>query len=126
MKLKHLFIFNAVATVIFGIGSILIPQTLIAMFGDSLTPAGTLMMRYGGAWLIGLGLLAWLARYANDSDARRAIVMASLVCYGIAFIIALLAQFNAVLNAFGWGTVALNLVLALGYAYFQFVKPDTA
>jgi hypothetical protein len=123
MKLNYLFIFNAIATVIFGIGSILMPQTLITLFGGSLTPAGTLMMRYGGAWLIGLGLLAWFARNAAESEARKAIILASLICYGIAFIVALLAQFNSVLNGFGWGTVALNLVLALGYGYFQFVKP---
>lgn len=76
------------------------------------------MMQYGGVWLIGLGLLAWFARNAATSEARKAIISASLVCYGIAFVMALLALFAAVLNAFGWGTVLLNLVLALGYGYF--------
>ena len=123
MKLKYLFIFNAIATIMFGIGSVLIPQTLVTIFGSTLNPAGVLMMQYGGVWLIGLGLLAWFARNANDSQARKAIILAFLICYSIAFIVALLAQLNTVLNAFGWGTVGLNLVLALGYGYFQFAKP---
>lgn len=123
MKLKYLFIFNALATIIFGIGSVLMPQTLVTLFGSTLNPAGVLMMQYGGVWLIGLGLLAWLARNAAESEARKAVILAFMVCYGIAFIVALLAQLNAVLNAFGWGTVALNLVLALGYGYFQFANP---
>jgi hypothetical protein len=123
MKLKTLFIFNAVATILFGIGSVLAPFTLVILFGSTLNPAGALMMQYGGTWLIGIGLLAWFARNSADSEARRAIVLAFLICYGIAFIVALLAQLNNVLNAFGWGTVALNLVLALGYGYFQFAKP---
>jgi len=123
MKLKYLFIFNAFATIIFGIGSVLIPQTLVTLFGSTLNPAGVLMMQYGGVWLIGLGLLAWLARNAAESEARKAIILAFMICYGVAFIVALLAQLNAVLNAFGWGTVDLNLVLALGYGYFQFAKP---
>jgi len=126
MKLKYLFIFNAVATIIFGIGSVLIPQTLVTLFGSTLNPAGVLMMQYGGVWLIGLGLLAWLVRNAAESEARKAVILAFMVCYGIAFIVALLAQLNAVLNAFGWGTVGLNLVLALGYGYFQFAKPGAA
>jgi len=124
MKLKSLFIFNAIATIIFGIGSVLAPQTLVSLFGATLNPAGVLMMRYGGAWLIGIGLLAWFARNAADSEARRAIVLAFLICYSIAFIVALLAQLAAVLNALGWATVALNLLLALGYGYFQFAKPQ--
>ena len=126
MKLKSLFIFNAIATIIFGIGSVLAPQALISLLGATLNPAGVLMMQYGGAWLIGIGLLAWFARNAADSEARRAIVLAFLICYSIAFIVALLAQLADVLNALGWGTVALNLVLALGYGYFQFAKLDTA
>ena len=126
MKLKYLFTFNAIATIVFGVGSVLMPQTLMSLFGSTLNPAGALMMQYGGVWLIGLGLLAWFARNTDDSQARNAIILASLICYGIAFIVALIAQLGAVLNAFGWGTVILNLVLALGYGYFQFVKPETA
>jgi len=122
MKLKSLFIFNAIATIIFGVGSVLAPQALVSLFGATLNPAGALMMQYGGAWLIGIGLLAWFVRNTADSEARQAIVLAFLICYSIAFIVALLAQLAAVLNALGWGTVALNLLLALGYGYFQFAK----
>jgi hypothetical protein len=122
MKLKSLFVFNAIATIIFGVGSVLAPQAFVSLFGATLNPAGALMMQYGGAWLIGIGLLAWFVRNTADSEARQAIVLAFLICYSIAFIVALLAQLAAVLNALGWGTVALNLLLALGYGYFQFAK----
>ncbi|MGB6422824.1 MAG: hypothetical protein WBF05_13400 [Anaerolineales bacterium] len=122
MKLKSLFVFNAITAIIFGVGSVLAPQMIVSLFGATLNPAGMLMMRYGGAWLIGIGLLAWFARNAADSEARRAIILAFLICYSIAFIVALISQLAAVLNAFGWGTVALNLLLALGYGYFQFAK----
>ena len=126
MKLKYLFILNAVATLIFGVGSVLAPKPLVTLFGATLNPAGALMMQYSGAWLIGIGLLAWFARNAADSEARRAIILAFLICYSIAFIVALIAQLGSVLNVLGWGTVALNLVLALGYGYYQFTKPETA
>ena len=122
MKLKSLFVFNAITAIIFGVGSVLAPQMIVSLFGATLNPAGMLMMRYGGAWLIGIGLLAWFTRNAADSEARRAIVLAFLICYSIAFIVALISQLAAVLNAFGWGTFALNLLLTLGYGYFQFAK----
>ena len=122
MKLKSLFVFNAITAIIFGVGSVLTPQMIVSLFGATLNPAGMLMMRYGGAWLIGIGLLAWFVRNAVDSEDRRAIVLAFLICYSIAFIVALISQLTAVLNAFGWGTVALNLLLALGYGNFQFAK----
>jgi hypothetical protein len=123
MKLKALFIFNAVATVLFGTGSVLAPQALVSLFGSTLNPAGELMMRYGGVWLVGLGLLAWFCRNTPASQARQAVVQAYTVCYSLAFVVALLAQLAKVLNYLGWGTVALNLVLAVGYAYFLF-RPE--
>ena len=122
MKLKSLFIFNAITVIIFGVGSVLAPQVFVSLFGATLNPAGMLMMQYGGAWLIGIGLLAWFARNAADSEARRAIVLAFMICYSIAFVLALLSQLAGVLNALGWGTVVLNLLLAIGYGYFQFAK----
>lgn len=125
MKLMRLFIFTAIATISFGAGSVFAPQALVSLFGASLNAAGILMMQYGGVWLIGIGLLAWFARNAADSEARRAIILAFLICYSIAFIVALIGQIGNVLNAFGWGTVALNLALAVGYGYFQLKKPET-
>lgn len=123
MKLKTLFTFNAVTTMLFGTGSILAPQALVSLFGSTLNPAGELMMRYGGVWLVGLGLLAWFCRNAAASQTRQAVIQAFTVCYSLAFVVALLAQLANVLNYLGWGTVALNLVLAVGYAYFL-VKPE--
>jgi predicted exporter len=68
-------------------------------------------------------LLAWFCRNTPASQARQAVVQAYTVCYSLAFVVALLAQLAKVLNYLGWGTVALNLVLAVGYAYFLF-RPE--
>jgi len=42
------------------------------------------------------------------------------------FVVALINQLSGLVNALGWSTVALYLLFALGYGYFQFKKPDTA
>ena len=69
MKLKSLFVFNAITAIIFGVGSVLAPQALVSLFGDTLNPTGMLMMRYGGAWLIGIGLLAGFHQQSGIASA---------------------------------------------------------
>lgn len=69
MKLKSLFVFNAITAIIFGVGSVLAPQALVSLFGATLNPAGMLMMRYGGAWLIGIGLLACFRQQSGIASA---------------------------------------------------------
>lgn len=123
MKLTGLFTFTAIATIIFGIFSVLVPNMMITLFGTELNPAGALMMQFGGAWLIGIGLLAWFVRNASSSDTRRAIVTAYFICFTIGFIVSLIGQINNVLNALGWSTVLLNLVLAVGFGYFRVKSP---
>ena len=57
------------------------------------------------------------------SQARKAIVLAFLICYTIAFIVALLAQIQGVLeNLLGWGTVVLNLSVGVGLWLFSICK----
>ncbi|MDE3091789.1 MAG: hypothetical protein KGJ80_20645, partial [Chloroflexota bacterium] len=61
----------------------------------------------------------------KDSQALTAILLANLVGDALGFVLALLGQLAAVggINQLGWSTVVIYLLLALGFAYFQFVKP---
>ena len=127
MKLCNLMAIKAVIVVVFGIGFILIPTTLMSFYGLTLNPGGAVMTQLFGASFILLGILLWFAKNAPSSDvALRAIVLAVTVGDAIGFIVALLAQLSGMMNALGWVTVALYLLLALGFGYFQFVKPATS
>jgi hypothetical protein len=79
-----------------------------------------------GAALIGFAVLTWAARNATDSDAGRAILLALCVADAIGFAVALVGQLGGVVNALGWSTVAIYLVLALGFGYFRFGKQAVA
>ena len=127
MKLCNLMATKAVIVVVFGIGFILMPTTIMAFYGLPLNPDGAVMTQLFGASFILLGILLWFAKNAPSSDvALRAIVLAVTVGDAIGFIVALLAQLSGMMNALGWVTVALYLLLALGFGYFQFVKPATS
>ena len=123
MKLNNLMVIKAVVVFVYGIAFVLIPTTTMSFYGVKLAQGGTLMTQFFGASFILLGIVLWSARNAPRSDvALRAIVLAVVVGDLIGFIIALLAQLNGVMNALGWGNVALYLLLACGFGYFQFVK----
>ena len=124
MKLKNLMVIKAVVVFVFGIAFVLIPTTTMSFYGVTLAQGGALMTQFFGASFILLGIVLWSARNASRSDvALQAIVLAIVVGDLIGFIIALMAQLNGVMNVLGWGNVALYLILALGFGYFQFVKP---
>jgi len=126
MKLNTLFTINTIVAGVFGLAFVLVPETAISFYGATLSPAGVLVARLFGAALFGYAVLSWFARNAGESEARNAIVLAIFVGDAIGFIVALLGQLSGVVNAFGWSTVVIYLLLALGFGYFTFVKPKNS
>ena len=125
MKLSTLMIINAVVAAAFGVAFVLVPSQVVSLYG--IEDASEILIYVGrllGAALIGFAVLTLSARNASDSDARRAIVLALLISDGIGFIVALMGQLAEVVNSLGWSTVAIYLLLALGWGYFQFVKQE--
>jgi hypothetical protein len=117
MKLKVLFIANTVVSVPFGISSVLAPHLFLSLFGATLGPAGAVMMQYGGAWLIGLGLLTWFTRNVAESEAGRGIAGALLVAYLVAFVVSVLGQLAGALNTLGWMPVLIQAFFVAGLGY---------
>jgi hypothetical protein len=117
MKLKTLFIFNTAVSLPFGIGCVLAPHLFTSLFGTTLNPAGALMMQYGGAWLIGLGLLTWFTRNAAESEAGRTIAWALLVAYLVALVVSVMGQLTGALNVLGWMPVLIQAFFVAGLGY---------
>jgi len=122
VKLKTLFIANTVVSLPFGIGCVLAPRLFLSLFGAELGPAGALMMQYGGAWLIGIGLLTWFTRDAAESGVGRSIALALLVAYAVAFTVSVLGQLAGVLNLLGWMPVAIQVFFAVGFGTLLFAQ----
>ncbi len=122
MTLRNLFIVNAVLSLVFGVALVLAPASLASFYGGTLSEDGIYVARLLGAAFLGICVLTTFARNATDTDARRAIVLAYFIANAIGFIVALLDQL-ARPDVLGWSIVVIYLLLALGYGYFQFVKP---
>ena len=123
MKLSALMTVNAVIAGLFGIAFVVVPARILAIYGITVDAQFDLVGQLFGAALLGYALLTWTARNAVPSDARGAIVLALFMSNAIAFVIALIAQLRNVVNQVGWSTVAIYLLLALGFGYFQFKEP---
>ena len=67
---------------------------------------------------------AALARNAEASATRRAIVYALFLTSVLGFVVALFDVFTGVGNALVWSTVVIYLFFAAGFGYFAFLKKD--
>jgi hypothetical protein len=126
MKFSNVLVVNAIISLLYGIGLVLLPSTVLSMYGVTPGPAVNLASQLFGVELLHVGLICWLARKVSDSPAQRAIIIASLIGQVIGLIVSLMGTLSGVFNAVGWSAVAIYLVLALGYAYLQFMKPSHA
>jgi hypothetical protein len=125
MNVRNFLAVAAVVAFVFGLGFVVVPGPLMGLYGVSLDAVGTVIGQLFGAALIGFGALNWLARglHNHDAEALRPILMANLVSDALGFVLALFAQISgrAGVNALGWSTVVIYLLLALGFAYFLFM-----
>jgi hypothetical protein len=124
MKLSFWMGLKAIIVVVFGVGFVLAPVGLGALFGLSLNPGGALMAQLFGAAFILESIILWLSRNEALSHAAvRAVVTAVVISNAIGFVVTLLASLSGVWNALGWLPVLLYLVFGLAFAYFLFSKP---
>ncbi len=122
MKLSSFLAFNSIVLTIFGIGFILLPETMTALYGAELTAIGLVLARLLGAAFLGFGILRWTARKAEQSDLLKALVLAGFVEDAIGFLVLLTAQMAGLMNAMGWSNVGLYGIFAAGFGYFHFTK----
>ena len=126
MKLKILFIINAILALVYGICFVLIPAKVLLLYGLTASAGEALMGQYFGVALLSIGLITWLARNIADVNAQKALILALLISNIIGIIVSVIGTVSGVMNTFGWSAVIIYLFLSLGYAYFQFKKQSTA
>lgn len=118
MKFKSLMIAKAAVCLGFGPLLVFFPGQLLQFLGTSFGPGAALTAREYGAALFGNMFLTWLAKNAEDSAARRAIIWHLFVYDAIALVATLVIQLSGGLNVLGWGIVAVYLFFTIGFGYF--------
>ena len=124
MSYRNILTLASIIAFIFGLGFMLMPSQLVRFYNVELTPPGSLIAQLYGATLLGFGVLNWLARGFNDNTVQQAVLTANLVGDALGTIFALIGQLGGVpgVNALGWSTVLIYLLLTLGFAYLRFSR----
>ncbi len=124
MSYRNVLTLASIIAFIFGLGFMLMPGQLVRFYNVELTPPGALIAQLYGATLLSFGVLNWLARGFNDNTVQQAVLTANLVGDALGTIFALIGQLGGVpgVNALGWSTVLIYLLLTLGFAYLRFSR----
>jgi hypothetical protein len=124
MKLRTLFALDAAVSVLFALGFLLGPATMLKFLGLTQGKTEVLLAQILGAALIGFATLAWFGSRAVDSQSLQGTLAALISFSGIGFVVMLLSVMAQVTRAGGaWALATLFLLSAVGYAYFQFAGP---
>ncbi|MBN2029217.1 hypothetical protein JW824_03135 [bacterium] len=124
--MKTLMVINTIVSLIFGIAFVLVPDTVVSLYGVVSSPQLLYIGQLFGAALIGYGVLTWLVRNTAVADARKAILPALFIADSIGFIVAIIGQIRWVVNALGWSIVAIYLLFALGFGSFLIKKKTSS
>lgn len=121
MNYKNLFIFNAIAALVYGVLFVIVPEQVAYLHGmESPSPELIMTNRFFGGALVTIGLLCWLVKDLTNEAWLRAVSTAFIVGYLIGFAVALTGTLNGTMNAMGWIPVAIYLILTLGFTYLAF------
>ena len=121
MKIKTLFVINAIVTGLFGIAFLILPEQLIMLYGNSNPSMEYIGQLYGSA-LIVFAFISWLVKDAQNDETLKAITLSFFIGDAIGFVVALIGQLEGVVNVLGWSTVAIYFILSIGFGYFRFKK----
>jgi hypothetical protein len=123
MRLHHLFTVNLFFAIFFGGLCSLFPHWIFQLYGVAPDNVAIWTARLVGGSILGLATLMWFGQKTTSVDMRRAIAIALLIQDVIGCIASVEFQLTGTVNIFGWFSLALYGLLAIGYAFFIFVKP---
>lgn len=120
MSYKTLMTGHAVIAVLSGTACVLIPTQLLTGYDVTLSPMGLVIYQFWGASLVGLGLLTWVGRRAEDVTVQKGIALALAFMHALNCVTAVRGQMAGA-NVQGWSMVGLFAALAIAFAYLRFV-----
>lgn len=123
MKLKSLLIVNAAVLGCSGIAAILLPSSVLSIYGVESGPAVKLMAQYAGLGSLVIGLIAWFSRNVKDVKAQNAIILAFLITYAIGVIVSVFGTLSGLMKI-GWAVVGIYLFFSVAYASILFQKKN--
>ncbi len=123
MRLRSLLLLGMAVALLFALGLLLGPATVLKFFGLTQGKTEVFLAQSIGTGLIGYGILSWFAK-DFEPKALLGTTMALMIGAIVGFVVTLLAMLSQVTRtASGWLIVVIFFLFAAGLAYFQFMGP---
>jgi len=113
MKLKTVFMLTAVLFLIWGL-VLFFPDVTLRVVGAGITPTNNeiYLARAISSLLLGMAVLAWMARNAGPSQARNAIVVSFVISNTLAAAVNVIGLLGGTVPQVAWAGVVVNGLLA--------------
>ncbi len=118
-------IIHALVLAFYGIGDLLFPEKIMTLLGvTDFNDSGLINLKYLGATWIGMSIMLLLVRNAEESPAKRAIIIGMLIASILVGVVVLNSYFLLTVNNMVWVNFGFCVFLTLSYSYFLFAKKD--
>ena len=119
MKMRTLFIVNAVIQFFFGIGFMFAPAVLLGLFGTQTDTTGITLAHVAGGVILSLSIISWLGKDVEGS-AQAAIAWGGVFFAHLqAGIFTLLAILNGTFNALAWSAVVMDVFFVVAFFWVR-------
>ena len=125
MNLHNLFRFSGVILGLGGLVWLLAPQSMAGAVGYAIDSYDAYLIRALGANNIAWAVLAFLVSGLAHSPARQAVATSFFVLMVVSLFVNLLSALISIVNpGVAWFGVATNVVFALAFGYFSFIRQE--
>ncbi len=114
MQAKLYITISAIIAILYGIGFVLIPAKLIALYGGPPEPHAMLNIQFFGSALLAWGVIVWFAKDFQDWTAVRGVLIGSLVGQAVGALVTIWGISQGVVNSLAWSSVGLYVLLSVG------------
>ena len=114
---RALMLVAAIDGVVFGLGSLLVPETILSVFGGETDDLGLATIRQQGGIILGYGIVAWFLREVDAGPLRRGVIAGVVVSFAFTALIAALITTSGLINALGWVIVVIHAAVAIGLVW---------
>ena len=124
MSYKVMFVLNALVALGLGAAFLFVPMTLLNIFGTEQYVIAKTLGQFFGTAMIALGLLLWFTKDAEDEKIQKGMAYAMFISALLGLIVNIIAvAVDGVIRNYGWITILVYVLFALGYAFMLFMKP---
>jgi hypothetical protein len=116
--MNALFLVYLIVEVIFGIGFLFVPGSMMAPMGVTLDVTSTTFARLFGTLIISIPVLLFFVRKSASTEFRKGVVYCIFTYLLLSTILLLITQLKGLMNTLGWSIVILHFVFMLWFGYY--------